>query len=778
MTGGGGVPCLRSWRRERRIALRVLAFAVVLVAAVVFVFATALDAQTSFAAATTSEPIHIKAGAPSVYDAETNTVTVRGGVEATYKDYRLSADQFVLDLNRKFVTASGNVRLFKKDEEMSADSLEFDLDKEQGVLRRATAKVTGEGIKGFIYVGGDALESNKDVTDITKATFTTCDLPNPDYHLEAREIKVYPDDRIEMWGVAYFEGRWKLFWWPYLVIPLKKQNQLQMPQVGFSQSDGWFLKTTYNYYRSEAAYGAFFFDVFQRAGFGTGIRYNYEFQPGGNATLEGTGSAYGYVRQSPYSPDPDWQYSFDHKQKLGEPATLAANATYDQRHIWGGGLYVNENERLTLDQRDQSGSVTLVAGHRLGAYKQADETSIDPANRGESFNLTGQFRRDIAARTSVSATANYQNSWGFNKDTVWNFDYLASVRQDLGASTLTVLGQQVIKPRQDPGQQEPRAWTAYARLPEATWKTKAIRWNGQRLPVEVSAIAGRYHEEPGNVNAGKAGALVSVTGWNWQLTPSMVVNATGSVGADGYTGGERRLTESASISWRYKPTAGGLSANVSYQDKRQWGETPFAFDKVTPTQAVSFGANYAGSGVNASVQTGYSFAKNAFNPISANLQLQPAKDLLVSLYSDYDPQKGTFGTGSGTITWKAGDKLDLSASAKANWTLMSLDRTDLKLSYQFLPDWKLDLGAIYTASARGLTRGDIAITKDLHCRELTARYDYVNKQVWLELRIKAFPGQSVRLGADPAGFMFDSDINLDKITGAVGGGASGSGSGN
>lgn len=724
------------------------------------------------AVAASKETISIKAGIPGVYNPETNTIVVQGGVEATYKDYRLSADQFVLDLNRNFVTASGNVRLTKKDEEMEADYLEFDLNKEEGVLRRATAKVTGEGIKGFVYVGGAEISASENVTDISGATFTTCDLAVPHYHLEAREIKVYPDDRIELSGVSYFEGRWKLFYWPYLVIPLKKQNQFQMPQVGYSEADGWFLKTTYNYYRTDAAYGSFLFDVFQRAGFGTGIRHNYEFLPLGNESFKGNGSAFGYFRQSPYSPDPDWQYSLNHQQKLGDAAKLAADATYDQRHIWGGGVYINENEKLTLDQRDDKGNVTLVASHRLGAYSRTDAGSIDPANRGESFNLTGRLARDLTAKTNLTATANYQNSWGFDKDAVWNFDYLASARQDLGHSTLTVLAQQVIKPHQEPDQEEPRPWTAYSRLPEATWRTKSIRLDGKRLPLEVSAITGYYHEEPGNVTAGKLGVLASVSGWNWQLSPSMVVSASGSVGADGYTGGQERLTEQATVSWRYKPATSGISANVSYQDKRQFGSTPFTFDKVTPSQTVSVGANYAGSVVTAGVQTRYSFTQSVFSPITGSLQLRPLKDLSLSFYGDYDVQKQSFGTGSGTVIWTAGDKLDLNASAKVNLAQMSLERSDLKLSYQFLPDWKLDVGTIYTASAGRLTRGDFALTKDLHCRELTLRYDYVAGQVWLELRIKAFPGQQVRLGADKAGFMFEPDIDLEKIAGGAAGGGS------
>ena len=60
----------------------------------------------------------------------------------------------------------------------------------------------------------------------------------------------------------------------------------------------------------------------------------------------------------------------------------------------------------------------------------------------------------------------------------------------------------------------------------------------------------------------------------------------------------------------------------------------------------------------------------------------------------------------------------------------------------------------FKAKPRGILRGDVAVTCDMHCRELKLSYSYTEKQVWLEYRIKAFPQDSVKMGLGDEGVLF------------------------
>ena len=84
---------------------------------------------------------------------------------------------------------------------------------------------------------------------------------------------------------SYWEGRLCIFRWPYLVIPLKEENRFDMPQVGYGAQEGWFIKTTYNYYRNPTFRGFLYLDYFSRLGPGLGVKHLYDFGTLGAGSL-------------------------------------------------------------------------------------------------------------------------------------------------------------------------------------------------------------------------------------------------------------------------------------------------------------------------------------------------------------------------------------------------------------------------------------------------------------------------------------------------------------
>ena len=69
-------------------------------------------------------------------------------------------------------------------------------------------------------------------------------------------------------------------------------------------------------------------------------------------------------------------------------------------------------------------------------------------------------------------------------------------------------------------------------------------------------------------------------------------------------------------------------------------------------------------------------------------------------------------------------------------------------------DWRLQWAGIYDVVKGGIIRGDIGITKDLHCREVSLMYQHTTGRVWLEFRLKALPGMPIGFGLGEEGIIF------------------------
>src|SRR5213078_5362285 len=68
----------------------------------------------------------------------------------------------------------------------------------------------------YFLSGQNVTEISDNAYLIQNGTFTTHDAPNPDFHLRARTIRLYENDRVIFRNVTFYVGKVPVFWWPYL----------------------------------------------------------------------------------------------------------------------------------------------------------------------------------------------------------------------------------------------------------------------------------------------------------------------------------------------------------------------------------------------------------------------------------------------------------------------------------------------------------------------------------------------------------------------------------
>ena len=106
-----------------------------------------------------------------------------------------------------------------------------------------------------------------------RSSLTGCDREKPHYHLTAKKVEYYPDDKIIFRHLVYWEGGVRLFYLPVMVISLKeRESNLDQPVVGYNDYDGFYVKLVYRYFMKSGFYGLLLLDWFERSGLGQGVK--------------------------------------------------------------------------------------------------------------------------------------------------------------------------------------------------------------------------------------------------------------------------------------------------------------------------------------------------------------------------------------------------------------------------------------------------------------------------------------------------------------------------
>jgi LPS-assembly protein len=140
------------------------------------------------------------------YNPETHDVFVKERVRLYRGDYAFVCDRAVYNLETK--------RLYMAD--FAGQKLPFE--------------ITGTNLTSF--------ESNE--YQIYDGSFTTSDSSQPDYHIQAKGIRIYPNDRIIFTNAWVYVKDYPVFWFPYLYQSLNNQFVLLF-SPGYNSNYGYYI---------------------------------------------------------------------------------------------------------------------------------------------------------------------------------------------------------------------------------------------------------------------------------------------------------------------------------------------------------------------------------------------------------------------------------------------------------------------------------------------------------------------------------------------------------
>lgn len=638
-------------------------------------------------------------------------IIARDGVQLKYQDIEVKADYLKINLSTNLLFGSGEV-LFKQDEtETNCEELTYNWETKKVLLLRLKGEITGEGIKGKVYYQGDEMENFPETVEITEGSFTTCELEEPHYYIVAKEMIIYPKDKIIVRNISWYEGKKKIITLPYFLIFLDhKTQQPILPKIGQNSADGWFIKTNFNYYIDEKSYGTLYIDWLEKKGIGTGVEHTWEI---GDENNSGETSLYLYQIKEKNSGEFQLTGTLNYKQEFTEEnIKTQVTLNYSGTKSEGGGLPYNTlKSQFSFEKKEEKYNLKIRGKYNLsGTGLGQEDLSINGnirVNHNYTINdklssaLTLLYTDKNPASQEV-ADLELKPKWELKyKGEGYTLNLITEKRFDLDGDNYT----------------DENVSKIINRLPEFVFNKSATVIGDTKITYDINASVGHFYEAATEEDNWRGEYIIKVKrpfdlGEYFTLTPSGIFRQ------DVYLTGEARYLLGGKIDLKASYES-YISATFSYNYDKLVGPTPFNFDYIAPLT----------------------------NTVKGKLTFKPSEKFKLDLSTNYNFVTENFGNLVAKVEYKPKDewKMNFSSSYNLNtkeWT----KKINSTLNLQLNEDWRIKYKGVVDLDEFKLTNSVVGITRDLHCREITINYKQANKSIWVEFHIKAFPTEKITIG--------------------------------
>ncbi|MCS6924177.1 MAG: hypothetical protein NZM10_07370, partial [Fimbriimonadales bacterium] len=211
-----------------------------------------------------------------------------------------------------------------------------------------------------LYLQSERLEGVENRVHAELCTATTCGLEHPHFHWSAETLDATAGDRAILRNVRLrILGRTVLSI-PYVAVPLREGDTSPLPDAGYTEEEGFYIRYAVAYLLAQGALGSARFDLMQKRGLGISLQQNYA---RGDANLYLLRD----LRQRTDSLTGRWQ----HSQNLGAFQTRwTAEYRRNSYQLFSGNTAWNLRTDWILPTRGGQARLSLVENrNRTGAFE-------------------------------------------------------------------------------------------------------------------------------------------------------------------------------------------------------------------------------------------------------------------------------------------------------------------------------------------------------------------------------------------------------------------------
>lgn len=268
------------------------------------------------------KPIEVRGDTVEYFHEEGKVVGV-GHVSIDYEDVRLTADKITAYLNIKQAVAEGNVVLNQPGTVMKGEQATYDFAKKSGQVSNLTAQIQPTYF-GKAETVERVAENHYRFSD---AYVTTCCSDAPFYKIQARQVDIYPQNKVVIRNALLVVRGVPILFIPYYVQPYMDFDRFPVQIVpGKNSQWGAFILSKWRYHLIDspalASKGNVLVDYREKRGWGTGFENFYRSEALGRGALR---LYYADDDNPPLDADNDrYRVQWRHQMKLTKNTTLTA----------------------------------------------------------------------------------------------------------------------------------------------------------------------------------------------------------------------------------------------------------------------------------------------------------------------------------------------------------------------------------------------------------------------------------------------------------------------
>jgi len=661
------------------------------------------------------------------------------GAEILYRGYQLFADQIEGDQRTNVFVASGNVRLYGKDQTIVGDSIEFDFNNKAFVATDADAVVhpslIGPSAQADVFLRGGRTYGSQQRVFGEKTSFTTCDKEHPHYEIVADRTDFRPGRRVILRKV-----RFKLFGRtvlkvPFLSIPLNQPTYRYLPEVGYTDQLGYFIRTRFGLFNRGQSNLDGRAEYYSKQGLGLGADYDYR-----NGDSNGIAHIF-----SVFGPHPLIDFSQDHRQRF-RWGQLDIQNSYQKTNFQSApdNTLLNTRMNLTIPQGRSMST--------LSYYRNSNDTSTyNTVNQSVGLNdsrvFSDRFRTNFGLNW-INANSSFSTGKPVRRE---ELDLKFRGEEDLGKANLDFIYQRNI-----PIGETANFFSASDLTPVIALNTTSQKLLGNSfrfpLPFTTEMSLGEFTDP---VNKGHITRTHYTFNFNRNDNSEgrLRFNLNGRFEQGFYSDDTAQYTLNFLPSMSYR-LGRDSSANLRYSYLRPYGFSPLQIDRsghinlltgditVRPQRYLLLAG-----------QTGYDYVRlqqhqpTAYQQVALRAEFQPTTYLALRALSSYDPVLNGWSNLRFDLAYRPGATF-ISAGARYDgvrkkWAALNLFIDGLKWG-------RLKASTIlnYNGYLQKFEARHFQFTYDLHCAEavLTVLDNPIGfnsgRSVSLFVRLKAFPFES------------------------------------
>ncbi len=277
-------------------------------------------AEEAKSADASSKPIHVKGDTVEYFQQEEKAVGT-GHVSIDYENVKLEADKITVYMATKKALAEGNVTLTQKGSVFKGQRAEYDFGTKVGHVDKMDAVIQPE-----YYARARKIEKVSDAQyRAVDSSVTTCCGDSPFYQIKAREIDIFPDDKIIIKNALLYIKDVPVLFIPYFMQPLVDFDRLPVQLFpGRTKEWGTFLLSKWRYNlvnrKDMSVKGSVLADYREKRGFAGGLETFYRGDDFGRGAVR---LYYADDNEPPPTAESDrYRGQFRHQSKIGESTTL------------------------------------------------------------------------------------------------------------------------------------------------------------------------------------------------------------------------------------------------------------------------------------------------------------------------------------------------------------------------------------------------------------------------------------------------------------------------